>query len=123
MSASNLRVNKEDQAKINKYATGHAKSENLKKEIQKLNVYIENCKEAEEEIMIVDDETIPYKVGNAFFDLTVDEISNQLVEDIKNGDAKLAAKKEALQKVTNELEGLKKELYAKFGDAINLEAD
>lgn len=73
--------------------------------------------------MIVDSETIPYKVGNAFFELTVDEINDQLSKDFENHTSKLLEKESALEKVTKELEDLKKELYAKFGKAINLEAE
>uniref|UniRef100_A0A0N5BXU4 Prefoldin subunit 4 n=1 Tax=Strongyloides papillosus TaxID=174720 RepID=A0A0N5BXU4_STREA len=123
MSASNLKVSKEDQAKINKFATGHAKSVSLKREIEKLKTFLENCKEAEEEIILVDSETIPYKVGNAFFELTLDEINDQLAKDIELNNSKLTEKQLALEKVTSELNGLKKDLYAKFGKAINLEEE
>uniref|UniRef100_A0A0K0E1K0 Prefoldin subunit 4 n=1 Tax=Strongyloides stercoralis TaxID=6248 RepID=A0A0K0E1K0_STRER len=123
MSSSNLKVSKDDQDKINKFATGHAKTIALKREIEKLKTFLENCKEAEEEVMIVDSETIPYKVGCAFFELTLDEINDQIAQDTETHTAKLAEKESALEKITNELEKLKKELYAKFGNAINLEAD
>uniref|UniRef100_A0AC35TRE0 Prefoldin subunit 4 n=1 Tax=Rhabditophanes sp. KR3021 TaxID=114890 RepID=A0AC35TRE0_9BILA len=120
----NLKVSKADQDMINRYARGYAKMQEIKKEVGAYTNEIENCEEAENEVMLLDDEdskAIPMKIGEAFIHMDSEEVDEQLKDATTQAKLNLSIKQKALDKLVVELEGLKKTLYSKFGEAINLD--
>ncbi|VDL83837.1 unnamed protein product [Nippostrongylus brasiliensis] len=124
MAAPN--VTSADQQLINKFARLHQNFTQIKEEIKELSNDLLNINEAADELMLLDtedSESIPFRIGQTFVHFDSDTMS-----------AKLEQIKEATEQSVNELkdknaanqaemETLKRTLYAKFGDRINLESD
>ncbi|KAK6016617.1 hypothetical protein OSTOST_17898 [Ostertagia ostertagi] len=70
-----------------------------------------------------DSDSIPFKIGQTFVHFDSDTMTTkleQLKETTENTIKELTAQNESSQK---EMETLKRTLYAKFGDRINLESE
>jgi len=122
---SDVHVLREDQGKINKFARLNANLQDLQDEIKNKENEMKNLDDASDELLMVDDEDelIPFQVADVFFHTSL--------EDTK---IKLETAKDELTKEMEELNArgsrckeemalLKRALYAKFGDNINLEPD
>jgi len=94
-------------------------------EIEAKKKSLQNLQDASDDLMMFDDDSllIPYQIGDVFINHTQEETQEML-----------EAAKEALELEVKGLEGrvsaiqellgdLKVQLYAKFGNNINLEAD
>lgn len=82
---------------------------------------IEDLEEAENELMLLDDETVPYVVGECIAHLPKDEVEERLQklqEDTKTEENEI---QEQVEKIAAQMEEYKGILYAKFGNSINLE--
>jgi prefoldin subunit 4 len=64
---------------------------------------------------------VPYKVGDSFFLLPLEEVQELLQGDLDGADEKISEIEEQIDENKRVLDGLKVELYAKFGKAINLD--
>ncbi|XP_016394900.1 prefoldin subunit 4-like [Sinocyclocheilus rhinocerous] len=97
----------------------------LKDEIEAKKKSLQNLEDASDDLMMCEDDAmlIPYQIGDVFISHSQEETQEML-----------EAGKEALQDEIKALEGrvssiqevlgdLKVQLYAKFGNNINLEAD
>lgn len=120
-----MHVTFEDQQKINLFARTNAKLQEAKEEVDGKKKDFQNLEDAEAEIQLIldEDELIPNQIGEVFVHCTQADTL-----------ARLARAKTALQGEMGALEGrcadyrqtltsLKAQLYAKFGNNINLEAD
>ncbi|KAJ8259010.1 hypothetical protein COCON_G00180220 [Conger conger] len=125
VAVEDVNVTFEDQQKINKFARSTNRMTELKDEIEAKKKSLQNLEDASDDIMMLDDDSlrIPYQIGDVFISHTQDETQEML-----------EAAKEALNREIKGLEGqvssiqqvlsdLKVQLYAKFGNNINLEAD
>ncbi|PWW80330.1 Prefoldin, subunit 4 [Tuber magnatum] len=121
-STTEVTVTREDQDRINKFSTLHQKQELLKDELEKKSQEKEYIEDVSNELELADeDDLIPYKIGDSFFHLPLEEATqllNASKEEVGKEVAEIVEKMEANESVMN---GLKVELYAKFGKAINLE--
>ncbi|KAG7274583.1 hypothetical protein CRUP_029224 [Coryphaenoides rupestris] len=115
----------EDQQKINKFARNTNRMTELKDEMEAKKKSLQNLQDASDDLMMFDDDSllIPYMIGDVFISHSQEETQEML-----------EAAKEALEQEIKEVEGrvsvilqvlgsLKVELYAKFGNNINLEAE
>ncbi|XP_046375237.1 prefoldin subunit 4-like [Haliotis cracherodii] len=124
-SESDAQVTFEDQQKINKFARHNAKLQDIKEELTTKKKDLQNLEDAADELMLQDgdDGAIPYQIGEVFVSSTVDE-ANEMIEKAKENTQKaieeLEERAETHKKV---LSDLKVQLYAKFGNNINLEAE
>ncbi|XP_071824153.1 prefoldin subunit 4-like isoform X2 [Apostichopus japonicus] len=114
----------EDQQKINKFATNTNKLTEVEDEIQSKKKQLQNLQDAADELELADeDEAVPYRVGEVFVYQTSEE-ALKLVEQTKQsleGDISLLNKDaDAIKEILSQL---KVQLYAKFGNNINLEMD
>jgi len=123
-----VHISLEDQQKINKFARQNQKLEDLKEELKAKENEIVTLSDAgndveEMSLTCEDDEKIPYLVGEIFVMESPDDVL-VLLEDKKT---ELKAQIKSLEDQASGIRGvmtdLKTHLYAKFGDAINLEAD
>ncbi|GLG99535.1 Probable prefoldin subunit 4 [Gryllus bimaculatus] len=123
---SDVHITYEDQQKINKFARHNARLDDLKEELKgKQNEY-KNLEEASEELILMDDdsdEKIPYFMGEVFVyqDLentqkTVEDAKTKILDEIKT----LETRSSDIRSVMSDL---KTQLYGKFGNHINLEAE
>merc|ERR1711931_348871 len=112
--------------KINTFAKKNHKLQELKEELKARQKEVQNLEDAETEIMMLDDEdadAIPIQVGEVFMLHSTDSTSTMLeqAKELANDDiARLQANIEIIEDV---LKNLKVQLYAKFGDNINLEEE
>jgi prefoldin subunit 4 len=131
-------VTREDQDNINRFSTLHQKQSLLKEELEAKLVSSSlppssppvNTPQQEKEYLVDvtseleladEDELVPYKIGDSFFHLPLEEVQEllekstaKIEEDIEEIEHKIDANRETM-------EALKVELYAKFGKAINLD--
>lgn len=70
-----------------------------------------------------EDEPIRHKVGDAFVHIPVSEAMEKLEKESNKLNLELESVKGEIDSVQNQMSELKKELYAKFGNAINLEKE
>ncbi|XP_067002776.1 prefoldin subunit 4 isoform X2 [Anabrus simplex] len=122
---SDVHITYEDQQKINKFARHNAKLEDLKEELKQKQNEMKNLEEACEELELMDEdsEKIPYFMGEVFVyqnvdctQKTLEEAKTKVSEEIKKLEVKCT-------EIRNVMSDLKTQLYAKFGNNINLEAE
>ncbi|CAI4227542.1 unnamed protein product [Auanema sp. JU1783] len=123
---ANVNVTAADQQQINKFARLHQNLTQLKEDLAGIANEIQNINDASDELLLLDSEdtaSIPYKIGNTFIHLSEDDLNAKL-ETVKTElESDSDKKKEKSSGIAEELDQLKKTLYAKFGDRINLETD
>ncbi|XP_075898255.1 prefoldin subunit 4 [Nelusetta ayraudi] len=125
VAVEDVNVTYEDQQRINKFARNTSRMTELKNEIESKKKSLQNLQDASDDLMMLDEDAmlIPYQIGDVFVSHTQEETQEML-----------EAAKETLEQEVKGLEGrvlaiqqllgdLKVQLYAKFGDNINLEAD
>ncbi|XP_025114862.1 prefoldin subunit 4-like [Pomacea canaliculata] len=120
---SDAQVTLEDQQKINKFARHNAKMQDLKEELVQKKKQLENLEDASDELLMLEDELVPYQIGELFVSTSAEEAS-QLIEASKSTvKAEIATIEAQLETHKKTLSDLKVQLYAKFGSNINLEAE
>ena len=123
-----VHISLEDQQKINKFARQNQKLEDLKEELKAKENEIVTLSDAgndveEMSLTCEDDEKIPYLVGEIFVMESPDDVL-VLLEDKKTElNAQIKSLEDQASGIRGVMTDLKTHLYAKFGDAINLEAD
>lgn len=66
MQDSDVHITIDDQMKINKFANFNAKVEDLKEELKVRQNELKNLEEAGDEIELMDEDTIPFLIGEVF---------------------------------------------------------
>lgn len=120
---NNIEVTQEDQNKINEFSKLILRQEKIKVMLDSLHDEKEYIDELSLELELMDeDEKLPYKLGDStFINMKVGKIIKLLEKDLEE----MNTKEEELAKQVDDLEEtlkeLKKTLYAKFGNNINME--
>ncbi len=70
-----------------------------------------------------DDEKVPYQIGEVFVFLGQDEVQSELDARKETLEAEIKVAEGKMDGLKEQMGDLKTKLYAKFGNAINLEAD
>ncbi|XP_019721869.1 prefoldin subunit 4 isoform X2 [Hippocampus comes] len=120
-----VNVTFEDQQKINKFARSTNRMTELKKEIESKKKSLQNLQDASDDLMMFDDDSllIPYQIGDVFISHTQEE-TQEMLEDAKEAlNQEVKGLDERVSAIQQLLSDLKVQLYAKFGNNINLEAD
>ncbi|XP_004086337.1 prefoldin subunit 4 [Oryzias latipes] len=115
----------EDQQKINKFARNTSRIKELKNEIEANKKTLQNLQDASDDIMMLDDDTmlIPYQIGGVFVSHSQEETQKMLESAKEALEEEVRGYEERVSSIQQVLNDLKVQLYAKFGDNINLEAD
>lgn len=115
-------VSWEDQQKINKFSTLiNKKDENLEV-LKKLKEEKEYLDDLSLEIELLDeDEKIQYKVGEVFIFMKVNKVIGKIEVDNEVLTEKISNIESSVEEIDDLLESYKKQLYARFGNNINLE--
>ncbi|EFO92120.1 hypothetical protein CRE_10767 [Caenorhabditis remanei] len=124
--SEHTKVSAEDQALLNKFARSYQQQNQLKAELKEAKTLVENINEASDEILLLDDEdsaSIPCRIGSCFVHFNGDSLNEHLEGKKATAEKVLAQKTTELNTITAEMERIKKVLYGKFGDQINLDAD
>ena len=119
--ADGVSVKKEDQGKINKFARKNALLQELKDELKSKMDILRDIEEAEASILMTDDPVLPYRVGEVFFEMNPDNCQAMLDQSKKTCKERISGLEEEIVVIEGILSGLKVELYARFGNNINLE--
>ncbi|XP_076840430.1 prefoldin subunit 4 [Brachyhypopomus gauderio] len=125
VAVEDVNVTFEDQQKINKFARNTNRMTELKEEIEAKKKSLQNLEDASDDIMMCEDDDllIPYRIGDVFISHSQEETQEMLEaakESLKEEIKSLESRVSSIQEVLGEL---KVQLYAKFGNNINLEAD
>ncbi|XP_062580536.1 prefoldin subunit 4-like [Saccostrea cucullata] len=122
-SDPDTQVTYDDQQKINKFARNNAKLQDLKDELENKKKELQNLEDAGDEMMMLDDELVPYQIGEVFVSLTVDSANEMLEKAKENTQEEMKDLERQCEAIQTLLQDLKVKLYAKFGNNIKLEAD
>ena len=71
-------VKKEDQGRINRFARKNALLQELRDELKGKRDILQDIEEAEGNLMMTDETLISYRVGEVFFQLTLDSTQSML---------------------------------------------
>ncbi|XP_015228625.1 prefoldin subunit 4 [Cyprinodon tularosa] len=115
----------EDQQKINKFARNTNRMVELKNEIETKKKALQNLQDASDDLMMLDDESlfIPYQIGGVFIGHSQEETQEMLEAAKEALEQEVKGLDERVSEIQQVLGDLKVQLYAKFGNNINLEAD
>ncbi|RAK78342.1 tubulin-binding prefolding complex subunit GIM3 [Aspergillus fijiensis CBS 313.89] len=115
-------VRREDQEKINRFSRLHQREIVLEEQLKLKQKDKEDLEEISTELELADeDDLVPYKIGDSFFHLPLEEAQSLLATSTEQIDAEVSKLEEKLGDLREELQQLKVALYARFGRSINLE--
>ncbi|XP_024519014.1 probable prefoldin subunit 4 [Selaginella moellendorffii] len=113
----------EDQQNINAFGRLNAKFHDLEDEIKAKKELAENLEDASNELVLSDEEVVRYQIGEVFGHLSKEEIESKLECLKEESDRELGRLAEEKDEVVSKMNELKRVLYAKFKDSINLEEE
>ncbi|EON96061.1 putative prefoldin subunit 4 protein [Phaeoacremonium minimum UCRPA7] len=117
-----VEVRREDQDKINKFSRLHQRELNIEDELKIKSKEREELEDITTELELADeDDTVPYKVGDAFFHVKVPQAQEMLGVSSAKVEEDIEELEDKLNTIKDEMTQLKVELYARFGKSINLE--
>lgn len=115
-------VSWEDQQKINKFSSLINKKDELTALVGKYKQEKEYIEDLSMEIELLDeDEKIQYKIGEVFMFLKVNVAVERIEKENEKLDEQISTTSEEIDEIEEKLDDLKKALYTKFGNNINLE--
>ncbi|KAJ1940264.1 hypothetical protein FBU59_003862 [Linderina macrospora] len=119
-----VEVNWEDQQRINQFSKLNVRLERLEDSYKTQKTEKEYLDDLAMEIELLDDEEpVPYRIGDTFVMLPLEEAQERVEKDKDTIDARVEDLDSQISAIAEEMEVLKKALYGKFGRAINLEKD
>ncbi|KAM4059204.1 prefoldin subunit [Hirsutella rhossiliensis] len=117
-----VQVRREDQDKINKFSRLHQRELALEEELKLNTKEKEELDDLSMELELADeDEKIQYKIGDAFFHVSLEQAQEMLEAATTKIGEQRSELEDKLESVHDEKRQLKIELYARFGKQINLE--
>ena len=119
-----IHILQEDQQKINQFARLNNRLDELKDDIKSKKNEIQTLEDASTDLMMLDDEEkVPYQIGEVFVEMTQDEVQETMEANKEKVGEEVTKLEEKAEEIKGQMSDLKTHLYAKFGNAINLEAD
>ena len=119
---NNVQVTLEDQKKINEFSKLILRKDSLELDLSKERQEKEYLDDVSMELELIDeDEKVQYKIGEVFVYLKQNKVLEQIEKDTEIIDEKISSLEDILSTIDSRLKELKTQLYAKFGDNINLE--
>ncbi|KAI8882447.1 Prefoldin, subunit 4 [Backusella circina FSU 941] len=121
---SDIEVAWVDQQRINEFSKYNAKIDDLEEQYEKLKQEKEYLDDVAMELELADeDEAVRYKIGDAFIHVSASEAVERVEKESEKLGLSIEEVKGSIEEVQDKMKELKKALYAKFGNAINLEKD
>ncbi|XP_065180832.1 prefoldin subunit 4-like [Sycon ciliatum] len=113
-----------DQKKINDFANANALFQDVKEEIKTKEKEMQDLSDASDDVLMLDEGVnVPYKLGEAFICVDQDSAQEMMESAKANAEKRLADLRAQQVELQATMAELKKDLYGKFGDNINLESD
>ncbi|KAJ0036335.1 hypothetical protein NQD34_005012 [Periophthalmus magnuspinnatus] len=125
VAVDDVNVTFEDQQKINKFARNTNRMTELKNEIEGKKKSLQNLQDAADDLMMLDDDSllVPFQIGDVFISHSQEETQEMLEAAKETLEQEVKCLEERVLSIQQLLGDLKVQLYAKFGNNINLEAD
>ena len=82
---------------------------------------VDDLEEASNELIIADDDSVRFSVGETFVTVDNDDAETMLQAQLDEVGAEVTALEKEKKEITSAMADLKEKLYKKFGNAINLE--
>ncbi|KAK1222031.1 hypothetical protein PQX77_015130 [Marasmius sp. AFHP31] len=112
----------EDQQRINTFSKLNARLKNINEKLEQLRQEKEALDDLSTELELADeDEPVLYKIGEAFLHMTHPKALKRLEKDQSDIDSRVSTLSGQADECEKEMKSLKVTLYAKFGNAINLD--
>ncbi|CAL9738514.1 prefoldin subunit 4 [Monosporozyma servazzii] len=119
---NNIQVTLEDQKKINEFSKLILRKDSLEADLAKERQEKEYLDDVSLELELFDEEEkVQYKIGDIFVYLKQGKVLEHIERDTEIIDSKIDTLEEKQNEIDSKLKELKTQLYAKFGDNINLE--
>jgi len=113
----------EDQQNINLFGRLNNKFHELEDEIKAKKDMADNLEDASNELILADEEEVRYQIGEVFSHMPKDEVEERLETLKEENTQELEKLTKEKEQVLAQMADLKKILYGKFKDSINLEED
>ncbi|EJU04159.1 Prefoldin subunit 4 [Dacryopinax primogenitus] len=114
----------EDQQRINTFSKLNQRFQDAEELLKKKRTEKEYLDDVAMELELVDeDEPVLYKIGETFVHIKLQHAQQLLEKEHKTIDAEVAKLQSQVDESENGMKELKVVLYAKFGNAINLETN
>ncbi|KAG0341816.1 hypothetical protein BG004_005888 [Podila humilis] len=119
-----IQVSWQDQENINTFSKYNAKLQDLEETYEAKKTEKEYLDDLASELELADeDEPVRYRIGEAFVSLPLEAAMERITKSQEELDRDIDALKTQMDEAVEKMDGLKKVLYARFGNAINLEKD
>jgi chaperonin cofactor prefoldin len=118
-----VEVRKVDQDKINEFGRLSHRLTELRDEIAAINKNLTSYEDAEEEVMLVEDEDEALKLtfGDCFLDVEGDDVEAEIQRLTEVANSQKEVFESEMEKIAERQSELKADLYGRFGKTINLE--
>ncbi|KAJ1385125.1 Prefoldin beta-like [Sesbania bispinosa] len=113
----------EDQQNINTFGRLNNRLHELDDDIKIAKETNDNLEDASNELILSDEEVVRFQIGEVFSHVSRDEVESRLEQMKEVTSQKLEKLEEEKKSVVAQMAELKKILYGKFKDSINLEED
>ncbi|EPS72345.1 hypothetical protein M569_02415, partial [Genlisea aurea] len=122
-SGSGAEVTWEDQQNINKFGTLNNRLHDLEDEIKIAEELNESLEDASNELILTDEETVRFQIGEVFAHVPKDEVEKRIEEMKEVSSKNLEKLEQEKESILSQMAELKTVLYGKFKDSINLEEE
>ncbi|PNT74407.1 hypothetical protein BRADI_1g14290v3 [Brachypodium distachyon] len=113
----------DDQQNINRFGRLNNRLHELADEIRLAKEANENLEDAGNELILSDEDVVRFQIGEVFAHMPMDDVETRLEQMKEEAAKKLERLEEEKESILAQMAELKKILYGKFKDAINLEED
>lgn len=120
---ADTQVTWEDQQNINKFGRLNNRFHELEDEIRAATETNESLEDASNELILTDEEVVRFQIGEVFAHVPKDDVETRIEEMKESTSKNLEKLEEEKESVLAQMAELKKILYGKFKDSINLEED
>ncbi|RZC52253.1 hypothetical protein C5167_020676 [Papaver somniferum] len=120
---SEMEVTWEDQQNINKFGRLNNRYHELEDEIKIAKETNENLEDASNELILTDEDSVRFQIGEVFVHMANDEVESKIDQMKEMTTKNLEKLEEEKASLLSQMAELKKILYGKFKDSINLEED
>ncbi|KAG0092141.1 hypothetical protein BGZ93_000505 [Podila epicladia] len=119
-----IQVSWQDQQNINTFSKYNARLQDLEETYEAKKTEKEYLDDLASELELADeDELVKYRIGEAFVSLSLEAAMERINKSQEELDRDIEILKAQMDEAIEKMDGLKKVLYARFGNAINLEKD
>lgn len=114
-------VRREDQNRINQFSRLNTRKHQIQSQVQAHQQDLDRLEDAATDLMMGESSTVWMQLGDAWLQVSEDEATEHCEGKVEELQSKIDALRSEEKDILVQHEGLKKELYGRFGKSINLE--